>query len=258
MKSIKVLAIAVGIGLILIASVSIRYEKPGATKTIMNKKGFAVLELFTSEGCSSCPPADAVLEEIQHEFQNEPVYILAFHVDYWNHLGWKDQFSQAAFTQRQRQYSHSLGTGSLYTPQLVINGSKEFVGSGKSTIVDEINTNLNSNPGEPLILNCTLEENRLTIKYDGALTNERAELVLALVQKSAQSNVKAGENSGRRLSHIQIVRNLERFPFESSKPVTMNVPADFNTKGWELIGFVQRKNNGRMMLAGRFDFNSKR
>lgn len=258
MKSIEILVIAIGICLMLIASVNIHYEKPGETKTTVDKKGFAVLELFTSEGCSSCPPADVVLEEIQHDFQNQPVYILAFHVDYWNHLGWKDQFSQAAFTQRQRQYSKSLGIGSLYTPQLVINGTKEFVGSNKRDIVDEINVNLSSTPTDALTLNCNIEGNRLTVKYNGLLHNERAELVLALVQKSAQSNVKAGENSGRRLSHIQIVRNLERFPFEPSKPVTMNVPADFNTKGWELIAFVQRKNNGQIALAGRFDFNSKR
>lgn len=258
MKSIEVLAMAVGICMVLIASVSVRYEKPAGPKTTANKKGFAVLELFTSEGCSSCPPAEAVLEEIQREFRDQPVYILAFHVDYWNHLGWKDQFSQAAFTQRQRQYSQSLGIGSLYTPQLVINGTKEFVGSNKRDIVDEINANLSATPADALTLNCNLKDNKLTVQYDGTLHQERAELVLALVQKSVQSNVKAGENSGRRLSHIQIVRNLERFPFEPSKPVTMNVPADFDTKSWELIGFVQRKNNGRTVLAGRFDFNSKR
>jgi hypothetical protein len=258
MKSIEVLAMAAGICLVLIASVSIHYEKPGEANTTINKKGFAVLELFTSEGCSSCPPADAVLEEIQQDFQNQPVYILAFHVDYWNHLGWKDQFSQAAFTQRQRQYSQSLGSGSLYTPQLVINGTKEFVGSNKRDIVNEINANLGVTTTDALTLDCSVHENKITVQYKGILDHERAELVLALVQKNAQSNVKAGENSGRRLSHIQIVRNLERFPFEPAKPVTINVPADFNTKGWELIGFVQRKNSGQTILAGRFDFNSKR
>ena len=258
MKSIEVFAIAVGVCIMLTASISINYEKPAEPNSILNKQGFAVLELFTSEGCSSCPPAETVLKEIQQEYQNKPVYILAFHVDYWNHLGWKDQFSQAAFTERQRQYSYTLGSGSLYTPQLVINGSKEFVGSSKRAIVDEINANLNSASTEALKLNCTLQENKLTVKYEGASQNKNAELVLALVQKTAQSNVKAGENSGRSLSHIQIVRDLEHFPFEPSRSVTMTLPANFSLKDWELIGFVQRKSNGHTILAGRFDFNSLR
>jgi hypothetical protein len=258
MKSIEVLAIAIGICIMLTASISINYDKPVETKSVIDKQGFAVLELFTSEGCSSCPPAETVLKEIQQEFQDKPVYILAFHVDYWNHLGWKDQFSQEAFTERQRQYAYTLGSGSLYTPQLVINGSKEFVGSSKRAIVEEINANLKSPSTAPLKLNCTLDQNKLTINYEGIAQNKQAELVLALVQKTAQSNVKAGENSGRNLSHIQIVRMLERFPFEPSRPVTIMVPADFSPKDWELIGFVQRKNNGHTALAGRFDFNSLR
>jgi hypothetical protein len=258
MKSIEVFAIAIGVCIMLTASISINYEKPMEVKNESESQGFAVLELFTSEGCSSCPPAETVLKEIQQEYKNKPVYIVAFHVDYWNHLGWKDQFSQEAFTERQRQYSYILGSGSLYTPQLIINGTKEFVGSSKRAIVEEINANLTSQSTETLKLNCSLNQDKLTVQYEGAIPNKPAELVLALVQKTARSNVKAGENSGRNLSHIQIVRSLLRSPFEPSRPVTMTVPNDFSTNDYELIGFVQRKTNRQTILAGRFDFNSLR
>ena len=92
-----------------------------------NDKGFAVLELFTSEGCSSCPPADELIERIQKEAGDKSVYILAYHVDYWNRLGWKDAFSQPEFSKRQYWY-HQLFTSQVYTPQLIINGQNEFVG----------------------------------------------------------------------------------------------------------------------------------
>jgi hypothetical protein len=85
-------------------------------------KGFAVVELFTSEGCSSCPPADDLVAKIQKENNDQPVYILAFHVDYWNNLGWKDSFSSSAFSKRQNQYADWLNLRSVYTPQVIVNG----------------------------------------------------------------------------------------------------------------------------------------
>src|SRR5882757_10188754 len=91
--------------------------------------GFAVVELFTSEGCSSCPSADALVAAVQKENKDQPVYILAFHVDYWDRLGWKDAFSDAAYSDRQRAYASWLRLSSIYTPQVVVNGRKEFVGS---------------------------------------------------------------------------------------------------------------------------------
>lgn len=92
-------------------------------------EGFAVVELFTSEGCSSCPPADELLADIQKETKGKNVFLLAFHVDYWDRLGWKDRFSKEQNTDRQRQYKQWLGLNVMYTPQFVINGSSEFAGN---------------------------------------------------------------------------------------------------------------------------------
>src|ERR1700748_3559727 len=110
MKKFKIYALAA----LLISSVFI-------TSSFINKspggdKGFAVVELFTSEGCSSCPPADAVVAKLEKENADKPIYILAFHVDYWNRLGWKDVFSSGEYSQRQEQYSKWLRSGSVYTP----------------------------------------------------------------------------------------------------------------------------------------------
>src|SRR6187455_337133 len=97
-------------------------------KMAKEKDGFALVELFTSEGCSSCPPADAILEEVQKKYIDKNVLVVAYHVDYWDKLGWKDIFSNAFFTERQEYYSNIFRLNSIYTPQVVINGRKEFVG----------------------------------------------------------------------------------------------------------------------------------
>src|SRR6187402_1594915 len=106
---------------------SFKTEKAKLATTTNN--GFAVVELYTSEGCSSCPPADELVSKIQKESNGQPVYILAFHVDYWNRLGWKDVFGDAAYSKRQNDYAQYLKLPSVYTPQIVVNGKKEFVGS---------------------------------------------------------------------------------------------------------------------------------
>ncbi len=105
-------------------------------------KGFAVVELFTSEGCSSCPPADELVARIQKEYKDQPVYILAFHVDYWNRLGWRDVFSNAGYSARQSEYAKYLNLPQVYTPQIVVNGKKEFVGSEEGTLRDAIKNSL--------------------------------------------------------------------------------------------------------------------
>src|SRR5579859_6695441 len=109
-------------------------------------KGFAVVELFTSEGCSSCPAADALVATVQKEDKDLPVYILSFHVDYWDRLGWKDAFSDAAYSDRQREYARWLRLSSVYTPQVVVNGHQEFVGSDAVKLREAISNGLQATP----------------------------------------------------------------------------------------------------------------
>src|ERR1700739_857201 len=133
MKTMKIFSLAAVLALIVLgttAFINARLLK----KVNTTDKGFAVVELFTSEGCSSCPPADQLVARIQQEDQDQPVYILAFHVDYWDRQGWKDGFSDSRYTQRQRRYATWLNLESIYTPQIVVNGRKEFVGSQEGTL----------------------------------------------------------------------------------------------------------------------------
>jgi hypothetical protein len=218
-----------------------------------NGKGFAVVELFTSEGCSSCPPADELMARIQQQYKDSQVYILAFHVDYWDRLGWPDRFSHHSFTSRQRWYAELLRLRSVYTPQVVVNGTTEYVGSRGEPILKAINGGLDQPSTTSLVLKGRVEGKKLIVEYQTGGDGKRADLVLTLVQQSAKSNVKAGENAGKDLSHVQVVRRMARVTIDknNTKNVTLELPTDFSSTGWELIGFVQHKNDGRIIAAAK-------
>jgi len=225
---------------------------PTPSTPIPPAKGFAVVELFTSEGCSSCPPADALVARIQQESKHEPVYILAFHVDYWNRLGWKDGFSDAGYTQRQKQYASWL-SAQLYTPQIVVNGEKEFVGSEEPTLRKAINNGLDATSTVQLTLNgIRLDQGKVDWQYqtrDANLNN--LSLVVAIVQRSASTNVKAGENNGRTLAHVQIVRAFTTSNVKGKNKGAgyLPLPQGVNPRDEELIAFLQNNDNGRIIAA---------
>ncbi|WP_343304124.1 DUF1223 domain-containing protein [Chitinophaga niabensis] len=250
MKSLMLAGSLIGV-LVIMAAFKNLQDKQAMKKiqTTENSKGFAVVELFTSEGCSSCPPADELVEKIQQDNKNRQIYILAFHVDYWDHQGWRDKFSDHQFSERQRQYASWLGLRTIYTPQIVINGTSEHVGSDQGPILRTISRELDQPAADTLTLQAKVEAGKLKVLYKGV----GEELVLALVQRSAHSNVRAGENSGRSLSHVQIVRGLQRVNMSSRKNISMDLPKDFNENGWELIGFVQQRKDGRITAATRVD-----
>ena len=263
MKSMKAIILAGGLAGVLVivtAFMNMQEEKIMSNlQTADSSKGFAVVELFTSEGCSSCPPADALVKKIQMDNKNRQIYILAFHVDYWDHQGWKDRFSDHEFSVRQQQYAGWLNLQTVYTPQIVVNGSREYVGSDQGAILSAISAGLDQEPATTLTLTGKVAGNKATIEYQGGGEEKRSELVLALIQRSAESRVKAGENAGSDLSHVQIVRQLLRVPLDrnNNKSIVMDISADFNKQGWELIGFVQHKTDGHIISAARFDWQSK-
>ncbi|MGZ3872057.1 MAG: DUF1223 domain-containing protein [Mucilaginibacter sp.] len=228
------------------------------TKAITPGKGFAVVELFTSEGCSSCPSADALVARVEKEVIDKPVYILAYHVDYWNRLGWKDVFSRHEYSVRQNQYADWLNLSSVYTPQIVVNGRKEFVGSEEGTLRNAIKSDLEIAAKSELALNnIKIDGEEATIHYaTGAVNN--SDLIVALVQKNAATKVQRGENSGRTLSHVQIVTQLKSIALNNSKDGTENIslPHGFDPQKWELIGFVQNKANGDITGATKAEFSS--
>jgi hypothetical protein len=242
----QVIAIMV---LVLIACAAMVEPATTIQKTHNNTdSGFAVLELFTSEGCSSCPPADELLARIQQE-GGQSVYVLAYHVDYWNSLGWKDIFSKPEYSRRQYAYN-KLFTSQVYTPQVIINGKLESLGSDESTIRD----GLKKVQGEHTLTSLKLvlqHKQRLSYETGNITPNDR--LVIAIVQRKAVSHVKSGENKGRTISHVQIVRSLSQFDLKHGNKgtVPIQLPQDFDAQGWEVIGLIQDIQTGVIKAAAR-------
>jgi hypothetical protein len=216
-------------------------------------KGIAVLELFTSEGCSSCPPADDLLGKIQNEHLDKEVYALAYHVDYWDHQGWKDNYSQSEYTKRQYAYARLFRTQSIYTPQLVVNGQEEYIGSRETNIRGAITKALEVPAAAELKLEAVLEGNKISVTYSVSGAPKDSSLLLAVVQKSAQTAVKRGENADRVLSHFQIVHHLHSHVITAnSYGITqLPLPEYFDPEIFEIIGFIQDTQSGAILGAAR-------
>lgn len=231
-----------------------QYKASPATKS-----GFAVVELFTSEGCSSCPPADELIAKVLKETVNKPVYILAYHVDYWNRLGWKDRFSSPQYSDRQRQYTKWLKLQSVYTPQIVVNGQTEFVGSQESNLRNAIQAGLEHDIKTQLTLpGINLTNKQLSLQYKNTSNVHNCQLVIAFEQKAAQTDVKHGENQGHILSHVNIVRQLNNIDLEQpSGKISLKLPQEYNTHDWEVIGFVQNTLTGRILSAQKIVTSGK-
>ncbi|MDR2236119.1 MAG: DUF1223 domain-containing protein [Chryseobacterium sp.] len=221
-------------------------------KAAAENKGFAVLELFTSEGCSSCPPADELMGKIEREYRGQPVYILSYHVDYWNRMGWKDRFSSAENTQRQQQYNRLLKS-QTYTPQLIINGKTELVGSDANTIIPEIRKSLSGSGSTTIALSASVSQKDLTVQYKTEETDPSSVLQIALIEKKSFTQVSKGENEGRYLQHWQIVRQQRQISLKNHPEGTLHftVPDHYTSDQWEVIGFVQHPGTGKITGASK-------
>jgi hypothetical protein len=216
-------------------------------KMTKEQDGFALIELFTSEGCSSCPPADEALEEIQKKYNDKDVLVLSYHVDYWNKLGWKDIFSDVSFTQRQEYYSNIFRLNNIYTPQVVVNGKKEFLGSDKSKLVSSIEEQLNERSAVSIKLNAVQNtEGKIVVQYSVEEADTKKEqAILVLIQKMATNEIKKGENKGKTLHHINIVRNIFYLPLKE-KTTNFTLPTGFSKEDFFVAGFVQDKRSGKI------------
>ena len=215
-----------------------------------NKNGFAVVELFTSEGCSSCPPADELLAKLQNESAGKNIYLLAYHVDYWDRLGWKDQFSSNEFTKRQEKYQDWLNLYVMYTPQFIINGSTEFAGYNESALNEKVSAALDGKTTSNLNLRAKTSKDSLEINYTTNLLQKDANLVVATIQKQATSKVFRGENQGATLRHVQIVKQLNSFQIAKKEGNLKIVqPDNFNSEDFEIIGFIQNSVTGKISIS---------
>jgi hypothetical protein len=221
------------------------------------QKPFAIVELFTSEGCNSCPAADGVLSKTAKkiETENKNVFFLEYHVDYWNKGGWKDPFSKNQFTLRQENYSRVLPEKELYTPEAVVNGTFSFTGSNESKLNEYINKSLLVNPQLKLTSRIdSIANDTIFMSYDLSESNANFVLKIAITEDDLSSVVAGGENKGRVLHHDHVVRLL----ISHDKPVkTGQVKIALKgmkiTAKHKLIVFLQHKQTMKIEAAEMVD-----
>jgi hypothetical protein len=218
-----------------------------------------VIELFTSEGCSSCPAADDILSELARAgvVDGVPIVVLSEHVDYWNRLGWTDPFSSSAMTARQAQYARSL-SAEVYTPQMVVDGESEFIGNDGRAALDAIRraaatkkaavTAEITHAGNTLLVRATVAPGALEAVPD-------ADVLVGLTEDGLASNVASGENKGRRLAHAAVTRHLQKAgrvkPAGAPVQISAKIPVD---SAWSLqharvVILLQTRGGSRLVGA---------
>ena len=223
------------------------------------QKPFALVELFTSEGCSSCPPADALFSKTgtNAEKTGQNIFLLAYHVDYWNRGGWKDPFSKYQFTLRQENYSRVLPEKEMYTPQAVVNGENSFTGSKEDKMNESIKQALVVIPKISLSTEKdSIANDTLYISYKISKSDLNYVLRLALTEDGLNSSVKHGENEGKNLHHDHVVKIFISLDTpgktgQTKIPLMGNKLSEKN----QLIAFVQYKQTMKILVAEKIIFN---
>ncbi|WP_272151937.1 DUF1223 domain-containing protein [Tenacibaculum aiptasiae] len=221
------------------------YTNPKNTKN-ETYPPFIVFQLFTSQGCSSCPPADYLLEQVKKNTSNSNVIVMSYHVDYWNRLGWKDPFSKKIYTELQYEYARKFNSSSVYTPQLVVNGNEHFTGSNKSKLKRSLRKYTSENTSNAIALSNIRKKGRLInidYKIKGDLNDKIVSFALVLEEKT--TFVKRGENSNRKIKNSNIVINQVSLPIQdkANGNTSLNIPEIFEVNdNYRIIAFVQKPN----------------
>ena len=212
-----------------------------------------LLELYTSEGCSSCPPADKWLSGQK----NDPSKFtpLAFHVDYWDYIGWKDKFSKAEYSDRQRKTAAFGGAGFVYTPQFVMNG-RDFKGWDNSRLSQSLAANQKIASRANLTLDAVQENGKITLKTSAQTTNpadaKNVDVFVAIYENKLVSKVNAGENSGRELRHDYVVREFfgaYQISNQNEFSKNFNLDAAWNKRDAGAVVFVQNSQTGEILQS---------
>jgi hypothetical protein len=220
-----------------------------------------LLELFTSEGCSSCPPADRLLQVLDQTqpIDNAELVVLSEHVDYWNSLGWKDRFSSSALTERQSNYASQLHLAAVYTPQLIIDGRLEVVGSNAANVRASILAAARDEKA-PLQIEAVESQGkkmriRISVERWPAGENGHALLLLAVASNQMESHVSAGENAGKQLTHVAVVRSLQSLgevglatPLNREVTIPVN-PAEKGSV--RIVAFIQDSKSQRVLAVAQ-------
>lgn len=228
-------------GLVACRSSPASISEARADESERGVQGVAVVELFTSEGCSSCPPADRLLADLA-DSSDRCIYALSFHVDYWDELGWPDRFASGAYTGRQQAYARALGVRGMYTPQMIVNGTEEFTGSDRDRAGAAVSRALARPSKVRLVMRPrSTAPNATTVDYEVSDTPAGASLTVGVVEHQAVTHVLRGENAGKTLRHENVVQSLAAVPLTASTgSLVVQVPSSLARTGAEVVGWVQR------------------
>jgi hypothetical protein len=218
-----------------------------------------LVELFTSEGCSDCPPADTVLQNLidASPVAGAQVIGLGQHVDYWDRLGWKDRFSSAALTDRQRAYANRFASESIYTPQMVVDGRAEFVGSDATAARKAIERALKTTHGVVQVDVQASAASRVPVTVvvrdlPALDRGDHADILVAVTEDRLRSSVTRGENNGKLLRHAAVVRSMatigEAAAAGGEARAEIPIASDWHRENLKIVAFVQAR-NGLMVLA---------
>ncbi|MGI8494545.1 MAG: DUF1223 domain-containing protein [Pyrinomonadaceae bacterium] len=214
-------------------------------------KSPVLVELFTSEGCSSCPPADRNLAELSKQ---QDVIALGFHVDYWNNLGWTDQFSKAAYSQRQGFYSNTFKLGEVYTPQMIVDGTDQFVGGNSSAANQAISAAAKNEKGNVAL---TVSGDKLKVDISNLPAHSFANVFLAIAENNLSTSVKRGENGGKTLNHAAVVRDLKNIGSVAGNAksfqteTTVQIPSDWKKQNLKFVVFAQVEDGSKIIAVNQ-------
>ena len=235
-------------------------SEPGLTPVEPAAPVPVLVELFTAEGCSSCPPADVLLEKM---IESQPaagatIIGLGEHVDYWDRLGWKDRFSSAAMTTRQQRYADRSKNADVYTPQMVVDGQEAFVGSDLNAARRAIENAIARQHGTVRLAVEMLDGNvvRATGTISGlpaSASGDRADVLVGITEDRLRTDVKRGENQGRTLTHAAVVRDLrtvaEGVGASSSIDAKIKLSSDWSRPNLKVVAFVQERTSRRVLAT---------
>lgn len=250
--------------LLAVAGVSILMPIPASGIAVAQTKAHSqrspvLVELFTSEGCSSCPPADALLAKLDQAqpVNNVDIIALGEHVDYWDQLGWHDRFSSHQYTERQNQYGSRFGIDSVYTPQMVVDGTEQFVGNDAAHALRAITRSGQATKLDLALSKPMLDGHHISFTVSCPTSPSgypKADLYAALVDPADTTDVRRGENGGRVLHHVAVVRSLQRIGNLNdlvSRPLKANLLAPENAApaAMRIVVFAQRSGQGPVVGA---------
>jgi hypothetical protein len=247
----------------LLFAYSLPFSARAQNAAVTKPSSVAVVELFTSEGCSSCPPADVLLQQINLKQTSAGQLIVGIseHVTYWNGLGWRDPYSSAVFTERQGFYASHLSAEGPYTPQMVLNGRTQFVGSNAGALQRALLDDSRRHHLDVSIVSSRLSPDGIDIRFSLKGPKETPlDIIAVLADDTDRSNVHRGENAGRILQHVSVARSLTQVATVNGavdRSVHLPFPKGFHaggSSGHHLILFAQEQHQGAILGAATIPF----